>query len=559
VRVRLLIDGKPYQDAWDEYLAYVFNYVDANKDGALSKEEAARVPLPPQGGSGRVAASPDAAAAVRVQTVSGGPPFKLLDGDGDGKVSRAELAAYYRANGSAPLAFGAVANPSNLRIFVSGSTPGAGVSADAMNLAIFGLLDADRDGKLAAAELAAAEKLLAKLDQDEDELLAPDEVTKSRSGTGYGPGGAADVTVEVDANASATHRLFVLLEPGELPRPLVRQLQKKYLRKLSNDDDLKLSARDLGLTDEGLKRLDEDGDGKLNTQELARFADRPADVEIVVRLGKKEKDQAAVEVVSKDQPGENGLTGRKTSGGAAFTAGNAQVELRLAGGAQGNVQIAGFNNRAFLKTRFKDSDGDNNGYLDKNEVKVRPDFGAAFDAMDADGDGMLFEKEVLAYYDKVQDLNGRATNACTSLSVSEGGRGLFDLVDANQDQKLSVRELRAAAKLLEKLDGDKDAKLSEREVPRKYFVDVNRGPTNARSIGPQVFAVRAMGQVGTPAKKASDEKPAWFFKMDRNRDGDVSKKEFLGAPAEFQRFDADGDGLISKDEAKQADAQIRKN
>ena len=45
--------------------------------------------------------------------------------------------------------------------------------------------------------------------------------------------------------------------------------------------------------------------------------------------------------------------------------------------------------------------------------------------------------------------------------------------------------------------------------------------------------------------------------MDSNRDGDVSRKEFLGTDEEFARIDTDGDGLISPEEASRADALLR--
>ena len=37
--------------------------------------------------------------------------------------------------------------------------------------------------------------------------------------------------------------------------------------------------------------------------------------------------------------------------------------------------------------------------------------------------------------------------------------------------------------------------------------------------------------------------------MDRNHDGDLSPREFLGPTAKFQRLDADGDGFIDDREA----------
>jgi hypothetical protein len=46
--------------------------------------------------------------------------------------------------------------------------------------------------------------------------------------------------------------------------------------------------------------------------------------------------------------------------------------------------------------------------------------------------------------------------------------------------------------------------------------------------------------------------PVWFQRMDRNRDGDVSSREFLGSAEIFQRLDADQDGLLSAVEAEAA-------
>jgi hypothetical protein len=41
--------------------------------------------------------------------------------------------------------------------------------------------------------------------------------------------------------------------------------------------------------------------------------------------------------------------------------------------------------------------------------------------------------------------------------------------------------------------------------------------------------------------------------MDQNRDGDLSRNEFLGSGEQFRKFDADGDGLLSVPEVGQSE------
>jgi hypothetical protein len=47
--------------------------------------------------------------------------------------------------------------------------------------------------------------------------------------------------------------------------------------------------------------------------------------------------------------------------------------------------------------------------------------------------------------------------------------------------------------------------------------------------------------------------------MDRNGDGEVSPREFLGTPEDFRKIDTNGDGLIDAEEAERASQWFTKS
>ena len=51
--------------------------------------------------------------------------------------------------------------------------------------------------------------------------------------------------------------------------------------------------------------------------------------------------------------------------------------------------------------------------------------------------------------------------------------------------------------------------------------------------------------------------PSREIALDRNADGDVSAREFLGTPEQFKQLDEDGDGYISLEEALRAESRLR--
>ena len=51
--------------------------------------------------------------------------------------------------------------------------------------------------------------------------------------------------------------------------------------------------------------------------------------------------------------------------------------------------------------------------------------------------------------------------------------------------------------------------------------------------------------------------PEWFQALDRNGDGDLARREFVGDAGQFDFYDADRDGLISSAEADAGDRKLR--
>jgi len=235
-----------------------------------------------------------------------------------------------------------------------------------------------------------------------------------------------------------------------------------------------------------------------------------------------------------------------------------RVELRGSEEAPSDRLFTGIVRQQLL-VQFKQADKDKNGYLDEKEANDSRVFRGLFKVMDRDGDGKLYEKEVVAYLDQTRALQARANASCVSLVLSDQSRGLFDLLDSNRDGRLSLREMRQAPKLLAQLDRGDKGYLSKDDIPRTYQLALNRGPVNAGDLGVAAAAFsRYFGGSSRSGPPEPTAGPLWFRKMDLNRDGDVSRSEFLGSDELFRKIDTDGDGLISLEEAERYDAQLRK-
>ena len=131
-----------------------------------------------------------------------------------------------------------------------------------------------------------------------------------------------------------------------------------------------------------------------------------------------------------------------------------------------------------------------------------------------------------------------------ALGAAIDGNPLLRLVDRDNDQRLTIRERQELAGLFAALDRDGDGSVTADEVPMPIRFAVTRGPHVHQLLAAPVGAARAI----TP-RDARPAAPAWFASMDQNRDGDVSRSEFIGTNEQFGELDADADGLVSVAEA----------
>jgi Ca2+-binding EF-hand superfamily protein len=527
LRLHVRIDGKPFrrasEAAADDAVRSLFRFLDRDGRGALGPDATRRVPSSDLFLPGAALSGPGAT-PVHVAF-----NFAVLDTDGDGKVSPEELAAYYREYGAGPFQAEQASAPSPL--------------AAGLNKALFDRLDTDRDGKLSPAEMARAADVLLALDRDQDELVSPEELAPNLF---PGPG-AVNLPGQAAPAAPPRGPAFFVPSSREPSARLAGELLSRYGSRDPRSPAKQLRREDLGLDEAAFARLDANHDGSLDATELSRFCEGPPDLEILIRLGSRAPGEPALELVG---PGGRVAPRRASPDGVlVLYLDGSRIELVAN---LGKASVLPEGDSAYLG-RFRDADSNRDGFLDREEAKADRFFSSLFATLDRDGDNRVSRQELQDYLDQVQGRQTRALATRVSCVISSEGRGLFDLLDRDRDGRLGLREVRAAPEVLAGLDLDQDGKLPADGVPHTFRVAVGLGRASFRPWGGNVIQVPGHD----PASLAVEPYragPLWFRKMDRNGDGDISLKEWLGTLEDFRKLDADGDGLISPEEAERAAA-----
>lgn len=511
LRMHVQIDGKPFPVVWNEYMDALFAYLDRDGDGMLSKDEAERAPR-----------ANTLTQIIRGQGffLFGQPnttvPFQDLNPEHD-KVSKEKLAAYYRKNG--------------LGSFQLLGNANANAQADALTDLLFKALDKNKDGMLSREELEQAADALRKFDVDDDETVTVAELV---------PGGNPFAFQQPQLGQAGTSTAFVTIDPSE-PALFVARLLDTF----DKDRNKKLSRAEIGLDEAAFDKLDANQDGELDADELSKFATLPADGEFTVRIGGRD---AGVEVFKGEREQPLAAAVQKSGDTLALSLGNAQITLRRGDGAPANNP--GFGNRQFFLQQFRAAAGAK-GFVEKKDVSTAQNrfIAGVFPLADRDGDDKLTEKEVTAFL----DIYEKAARSYTAALATDQGRGLFDALDVNKDGRLGFHELRSAWDRLKGWDKENKGAIARGDIPGQLTLVFSHGQPGQQGRLPMGFNPNQQPSPRQPARG-----PVWFRKMDRNGDGVVSLREWLGSMEDFKRFDLNGDGAIDADEAEKADAEMRK-
>lgn len=526
VRAAVLNEGKPVGDLWAERLQKMFDYFDRNGDGFLNENEI-RFVFGEEGQSNLLRGG------VYQINPAKPPVVAKYDRDGDEKVTFDELVAAYKP--TVPL------------LSAGPIQPDLGNNAT-ITEGVFKLLDANGDGKLTKAEMRAVEGLIAARDADEDECLniselVPGLFNQNVRGRQFLSPSQPNGTSALPAGA----QMVSVYESGRIPGTTTQLVIKKY----DKDGDFELTKAECGFDDARFRALDKDNNGKLDGEELDVWRTGDPDLDMTLSLAPKAAD-CKVTLHDEKAVAARGLKMKQNeSGRLVLHVGRQTVDLGVFAPPAFNGQSLKqqysflFTQAANGKDHILEKDLSGPNAVQFQFVRV------LFDPADRNADGKLTKAEYDAYF----DLQDSFRNLSLSLTPAVQTPSLFQLLDENRDNRLSVRELRTAWDRLVVLEEPGATVITKTVIQPSVTVRLSRtfDRNNYAVVSvPLTGFVDPRGGPPVPTKG-----PLWFRKLDRNSDGDISRAEYIGTKAEFDAIDADHDDLISLDEAEAWDKKMR--
>lgn len=515
VEASMTIDGQSFHEPREKLVDELLAVADTNKDGKATWAEAA--------------------ANARNFFIGQFQPFgneeqrkqylDSLDLNKDGFVDRYE-ARMMIAGRSGGGDFILTASPGYGFVGVGGgvvvTSQGQVFSAGGAGSDLRALLDTDGDGILSAKEIAAAPERLKSRDADDNDVLEASEIGGGIA-TGRRTGG---VTARPAPGARTSFSLAVLLGPTANAANLFASLKQAY-----GDKDGRLTAKSFPALRKLFEAVDANHDGEWKVDEVLGLNRVPPQVRLKISFGKNGQglviDSLAAEI---EKPAE--------AGGSNNTVVIPGVKLAFLANPAGPQT---FDYSATAKSYVMAYDKNQNGYIDKEEMPGN--LAGTFAMWDANDDGKVYAEEIVA------SLNRQNAPMMSQVraTVTAQGNSLFAALDANGDGRLGLREMRNAPERIRAFDKNHDGQVTPDEIPLSMTVGFG--------VGNAAYYAYAQAGGRQPARGGASRGPDWFTRMDRNNDGDVTEREFLGTPEQFKKLDTNGDGFIDRAEAEAAGAK----
>ncbi len=228
-----------------------------------------------------------------------------------------------------------------------------------------------------------------------------------------------------------------------------------------------------------------------------------------------------------------------------------KMSLVARGGGANNRMVT----RGYLGQEFSLLDADRSQSLDEMEFEglkmalQRAGADVEFPQIDTDQDLQMTRQELFGYADREQ----AAVLSRLEMMVEQSGRTMFSLLDSNSDRRLTRREMLQSGDRLKEYDLNADGAYSDVELGTEYVLTIGLGRSDlGRTQGGGQMVGMEMLNAGDAILPGRDglNGPEWFRLMDRNQDGDVSRREFPGTTEQFLQLDLDRDGLMSVEEAE---------
>lgn len=510
IELSLLVDDHHFRTTSTDYIERLFRSLDRNQDQYIDLKEMKQVP------------------AFGIKKYDQGSPRQRLknleSAPADKRLSLSEFASYiHSAQGTA---FRVTGVPSR--------------SSQAIEL--FRKLDQDGNGSVSDEEFNESAKTLVMYDRDEDEVF--NVVELQPFGTSSDRGFAQTVARQTVKTS------FRRIDHDRSITDTINELFKKYIEYSNSEKNgLSLSCFKSEQPDaaDRIQKFDRDQDQYLSRDELFAYLQNPVvDLRLQIILPRKQSFRPRLKLLKKQSSRISDIDIRSASK-LQFRIDSLLVEMR----AKSSSHMFADNVR-FYQTRFRVVDRDKNGYLNKTEFMQLNLPRIDYIKVDKNKDGMLRVEELTDYLIK----DTASVQNQVVMTVQNDGKSLFEILDTNLDRRLSPRELKKSVQRIKEYDGNHDQALDAAELRGHFKLTFELGKPELFIFNPQINSM-AMRQ--NAAVQRTSTGPLWFQRMDRNRDGDISPREFLFDASLFQKLDQNQDRLISSEEAETAKHQEKNN